>query len=75
MTIAARINLLFISVALLLALVLTGTTAYREYRFALDRTVDAALARVQAHPDLQFEIYRRNDSALQSMLADFLETP
>ena len=75
MTIAARINLLFISVALLLALVLTGTTAYREYHFALDRTVDAALARVQAHPDLQFEIYRRNDSALQSMLADFLETP
>ena len=75
MTIAGRINLLFISAALVLALVLTAFTAWREYRFALDRTVDAALARALAHPELQFEIYQRDQQALQALLAGFLETP
>ncbi len=75
MTIAGRINLLFVSAALVLAVVLTAFTAWREYRFALDRTVDAALARALAHPELQFEIYQRDQKALQSLLAGFLETP
>ncbi|MBP6724196.1 MAG: hypothetical protein KA137_05130, partial [Halioglobus sp.] len=75
MTIAGRINMVFVSAALVLALVLTAFTAFREYQFALDRTVDAVLARAQAHPELQFEIYRRDQKALQSLLAGFLETP
>ena len=75
MTIAGRINLLFISAALVLALVLTAFTAWREYRFALDSTVDAALARALAHPELQFEIYQRDQQALLALLAGFLESP
>ena len=75
MTIAGRINLLFVSAALVLAVLLTAFTAWREYRFALDRTVDAVLASALAHPALQFEIYRRDQKAPQSLLAGFPAAP
>ncbi len=75
MTIASKLNVLFVSAALLLALVLTGFTAWREYHIVLDRTVDAVLAGVQSRPDLQVEIYRRNDAGLGQLLDALLETP
>ncbi|MEE4143375.1 MAG: EAL domain-containing protein [Halieaceae bacterium] len=75
MTIAGKINLLFISVALFLAVVLTGVTAWREYRIAFDGAVDTLLTQVRNRPDLQLGIYRRQDEALQPLLADFIETP
>jgi diguanylate cyclase (GGDEF)-like protein len=75
MTIAGKINLLFISVALFLALALTGLTAWREYHFVLDATVDTLVAKVRGRPGLQLALYRRQDEALQPVLAEFLDTP
>ena len=75
MTIASKINLLFISVALFLAVALTGLTAWREYQVVFDGAIDSLVVRVQSRPELQVEIYRRQDEALQPLLADFLETP
>ena len=75
MTIAGRINLLFITIGLLLALALTGFTAWREYHVAFDRVVDTLLAQVRSRPELQVEIYRRQNEALQPALAGLLETP
>ncbi|MCP5130828.1 MAG: EAL domain-containing protein [Pseudomonadales bacterium] len=73
MTIAGKINGLFISASLLLALALTGYTAFREYHIELDRTVAAARALVQGKPELQVAIYRRDDSGLQQLLEGFLD--
>lgn len=75
MTIAAKINLMFLAIALLLATILTGYTAWREHQIVLDRTVAAVMARMQGQPDLQLEIYRRDESSLQRLLAGFLQTP
>jgi len=75
MTISNKINVMFIAVGLVLAAVLTLFTAYREYHIALDRAVAASLARVEGHPELQLEIYRRSDQGLQRLLQGFLETP
>ena len=75
MTIAGKINVLFIAAALALVLALTGFTAYREYQIALDRSVDASLATLQSRPDLQVAIYRRDNRDLQEILAEFLEIP
>ena len=63
MTIAGKINLLFISVALFLALALTGLTAWREYHLVLDATVDTLVTKVRGRPDLQLALYRRQDEA------------
>jgi diguanylate cyclase (GGDEF)-like protein len=75
MTVAGKINVLFLSAALVLALVLTGFTAYREYHIALERSLDASLAKLQANPDLQVAIYRRDVGRLQALLTEFLEIP
>ena len=74
MTISNKINLLFIVVGLLLGSVLTLFTAYREYHIELDRVVAASMAKVDGHPELQLEIYRRSDQGLQRLLQGFLET-
>jgi diguanylate cyclase (GGDEF)-like protein len=73
MTIAGKINVLFLTAALVLVLTLTGFTAYREYQVALDRAVNASLATLESRPDLQVAIYRRNASDLQEILAEFLD--
>jgi diguanylate cyclase (GGDEF)-like protein len=75
MTIAGKINVLFLTAALVLVLTLTGFTAYREYQVALDRAVNASLATLESRPDLQVAIYRRNASDLQEILAEFLDIP
>ncbi len=73
MTIAGKINVLFLTAALVLVLTLTGFTAFREYQIALDRAVDASLATLESRPDLQVAIYRRNASDLKDILAEFLD--
>lgn len=75
MTIAGKINLQFSSAALVLALAVTAFTAFREYAITLDRAVDAALAAVRGHPELQLDIYRREDAGLQRVLGNFLDIP
>ena len=75
MTIAGKINVLFVAAALALVLTLTGFTAHREYQIARDKAVDASLATLQSRPDLQVAIYRRDASDLQKILVEFLEIP
>ncbi len=75
MTIAARINATFVSAALVLTLLLTAFTAFREYHIARERTVDAALAEIRSHPDLQLAIYNRDAPRLRTLMAGFLEIP
>ncbi|MCB1698151.1 MAG: EAL domain-containing protein [Halioglobus sp.] len=75
MTIAGKINVLFIATALALVLAFAGFTAFREYQFALDRVVDLALAEAAGQPELQVDLYRREDARLQRALASFLALP
>ena len=75
MTIAGKINLLFITVGLVLLLTVTGLTAWREYHQAFDRVVDSLVAQVHSRPDLQVQLYARQDEGLQPLLEEFLETP
>jgi diguanylate cyclase (GGDEF)-like protein len=75
LTIAARINILFLGAALLLAGLATWYTAYREYHIALDQTRKASAATVLSRPDLQVKIYRRDQPGLEQALGDFFESP
>ena len=73
MTTAGKINVLFISAALFVVCVVTAYTAHRQYQINLDSLVAGALARVASRPDLQIDIYRRDEADLNQQLADFLE--
>ncbi|MEM8564554.1 MAG: diguanylate cyclase, partial [Pseudomonadota bacterium] len=75
MTIANRVTILFVCVALLLVFSLTLFSAYREYHVALNSTVDAIVATERAHPELQLAIYRRDQQELLPILEEFLEIP
>lgn len=75
MKIATRINVLFLSVAVLLGLVATGFTAFREYHIARERLVEVSLASILSRPDLQLEIYRRNSARLEQALESLIEPP
>lgn len=75
MTVAGKINVLFVAAALALVLTLTGFTAHREYQIARDKAVDASLATLQSRPDLQVAIYRRDAADLRKILVEFLEIP
>ena len=73
MTTAGKINVLFIATVLFLGCVVTAYTAYREYQISLENLVEGSLARVASRPDLQIDIYRRDEASLNRLLADFLE--
>ena len=73
MTIAARINILFISAALFLGCTLTALSAHREYQRNLEQVVQESQAMVLSRPDLQVNIYRRDSSSLSQVLGDFLQ--
>jgi diguanylate cyclase (GGDEF)-like protein len=73
MTIAGRINVLFISAAVFLGCVVTAYTAHREYQINLNQLVQASLARVLSRPDLQVDIYRQDKTSLEDILGGFLE--
>lgn len=72
MSIAARINILFIAVAVLLGIVATAMTASREYAVQLDRQVDRAEAMVLSRPDLQVLIYQRDEPGLGLFLGELM---
>ena len=74
MTIARKFFALFVATALLLSTAMTIYVAQREYQVALDRTVEAAVARVMSRPDLQIHIYNRDEANLLQSLGGFLET-
>jgi diguanylate cyclase (GGDEF)-like protein len=73
MTIAGKINLLVIAMALSMALLLAGFVINREYLIAREQFVEAAEARVQSRPDLQLDIYFHHQARLAEMLDAFLE--
>ena len=73
MTIAGRINILFIAAAVFLGCVVTAYTANREYQINLDQLVQGSLARVLSRPDLQVDIYRQDKTSLEDILGGFLE--
>ncbi len=75
MTTAGKINVLFVSLALILGCVSTGFTAYREYQHELDRVTSSSLARVQSKPRLQISVYNKNTEELKATLKEFLQTP
>ncbi len=75
MTIATRISALFTGVALLALLAAVIVTATREYQLVLDHVVESSQSRLLSRPDLQVEIYNRDEAALQRILALFVEHP
>ncbi|MEH6569834.1 MAG: diguanylate cyclase, partial [Halioglobus sp.] len=73
MTIAGKINILFISVVIMLGAIATGFTAHREYQIALDQLVVEASAKVASHPGLAINIYLNEQTRLKQALGSFLE--
>lgn len=75
MTTAGKINLLFVTLALILSCVSAGFTAYREYQHELDRVTSSSLARVQSKPRLQIAVYNKSTNELNATLKELLDTP
>ncbi len=73
MTIAGKINVVFVTAALLLGCIATVITAQRAYQVELERLVEGSLARVLSRPDLQLQIYRQDEASLKQTLGGFLE--
>ncbi len=72
MTIAAKINLLVIGIALFLGSLVAGFAVHREYDFALERLLEQDTARVLAHPELQVNIYYQDMARLGKQLDEFM---
>ena len=75
MTIAGKISALFIVSAIVLGGALTAYVADREYQVELDKLVAGSRATALSRPDLQIDIYRRDEPGLQLLLGDFLDPP
>jgi diguanylate cyclase (GGDEF)-like protein len=75
MTTAGKINVLFVSLALIMGCVSTGFTAYREYQHELERVTSSSVALVQSKPRLQIATYNKNTEELKTTLKEFLQTP
>jgi diguanylate cyclase (GGDEF)-like protein len=73
-SIAGRINFLFILSGLFLISMATGYVAQREYEVTLDNFVGNALARTQNRPELQVYFYRHDNPGLEQILSDFLDS-
>jgi diguanylate cyclase (GGDEF)-like protein len=73
MTIAGKFNALFLSAALLLGGLITGFAAQREYQVQLQQLLEKSQATVLEHPELQLQIYRRDEAGLSQVLGDFLQ--
>ncbi|MEH6609330.1 MAG: EAL domain-containing protein [Halioglobus sp.] len=72
MTIAGKLNLIFLAAVLLLTSVLLSTAAGREYQVQLHNNVLQAQMTAASSIELQVEIYGRDEQLLKSRLADFL---
>lgn len=75
MTLAARINSLFIVAAFLLIIPLGSFIGQREYRIVLDDLVEQSRARVLSRPDLQLLIYSGDEAGLNPVMQGFFELP
>ena len=64
MTIAGKINVLFVCFAVILSALAIGFTAHREYQIHLDQTVVGFEAKVAGRPDLPINTYLRDEVAL-----------
>ena len=74
MSVASRINALFIFSGLILISLATGYVAERDYAVSLDKIVDNALARTQKRPDLPFYFYRNDEASLAQYLEALLNS-
>ena len=74
MSIAGRINFLFILSGLFLISMAASYVAQREYEVILDDLVGKALARTQNRPELQVYFYRQDNPGLDQILSDFQDT-
>lgn len=74
MTIAGKINVLFLCVAAVLSALATGFTAHREYQIHLNQSVSGLEAKVASRPDLPINTYLRDEVALKQALGIFLES-
>jgi hypothetical protein len=74
MTIAGKINFLFIVSGLFLISIATGYVAQREYEVTLDDLVGKAQVRTHNRPELQFYLYREDKRGLEQILDNFLDS-
>ncbi len=72
MTIASKINVLVIGIAVFLGCLVAGFAVEREYGFAREQLLEQGEARVLSHPDLQVHIYYRDNGRLGTLLEEFL---
>lgn len=75
MTIAGNINALVISITLLVACLVTGFSAQREYTLERDRIVEDTAASVLSHPDLQMHVYYGDKARMDRFLRGLLTSP
>jgi len=75
MTVRGKINVFLFSAALLTSCLLAGFFALHQYQIDLDRLVEGSLARVLSRPDLQIDIYQRDEKSLERGLETFLQPP
>jgi len=74
-TLAGRVNALVIVITLVLAVLVSGFTAVREYRNARDKATQGVDAMVPKYPGLQLDIYYRDKEGIAEVLGELLEFP
>jgi len=72
MTVAGKINLLVISIAVVAGCLVTAHTLQREYSYARDHLMEQSFARVRSQPQLQVAIFYRDKPALDDVLQGFI---
>jgi diguanylate cyclase (GGDEF)-like protein len=74
-TIAGRVNTLVIGITLVLAVLVCGFTAVREYRNAQDLVLQRVEALVPKYPGLQLDIYYQDRQGIAGVLGELLDSP
>ena len=75
MTIAGRVNTLVIGITLVLAVLVCGFTAVREYRNAQHLVLQRVAALVPKNPGLQLDIYYQDRQGIAAVLGELLDSP
>jgi diguanylate cyclase (GGDEF)-like protein len=74
-TIAGRVNTLVIGITLVLAVLVCGFTALREYRNAQDLALQQVEALLPKYPGLQLDLYYQDRQGIAGVLGELLEVP
>jgi len=74
MTTARKVTITFVLLGLILSCIAAAYVAQREYQVALDKLVATALAQTRNRPDLQLYFYHREESRLNGLLGEFLQS-